>query len=278
VAPLLFDSDGKLRPQFVWTIPPHIGPKPSAILKGGWTISGTQGSLTRFVYDASTHHQEGDLLKKLEYRPKRDPADDVGGEVKNYFTNPPPAVAKFLNAKNAVHLPDATEADIVQKERRSRKRVRIMQLSGTIGLSGISSETLDYPNIPKGDLTAEEEAVISAYPMLMQGTNVAINYPMQATLAKLIYIFQKGRFRDELSKAAKDRTQRQHEFGETVAPFEGGEWATKYYGDPELSGTRVHDFNPWLDLGKQGQYPANHPYSHMDDPDRDRWYRFLWHT
>jgi hypothetical protein len=227
VAPLIFDSDGKLRPQFVWTIPPHIGPKPSAILKGGWTISGTQGSLTRFVYDASMHHQEGELLKKLEYCPKMDPPDDAGGVVKNYFTNPPPAVAKFLNAKNAVHLPDATEADIVQKERSTRRRVRVMQLPGTIGLSGISSETLDYPNVPKGDLSAEEQAVFSAYPMFLQGTNVAINYPVQSTLAQLIYIFQKGRFRGELSQAAKARTQREHEFGETVAPFEGREWTTK---------------------------------------------------
>jgi hypothetical protein len=63
--------------------------------------------------------------------------------------------------------------------------------------------------------------------MFLQGAKVAINYPVQSTLAQLIFIFQKGRFRGELSQAAKARTQRQHEFGETVAPFEGGGWATK---------------------------------------------------
>jgi hypothetical protein len=95
-----------------------------------------------------------------------------------------------LNAKNAVHLPDATESGIVEKERGARKKVRVMQLPGNIGTSQ-AKDTLDYPNIPRGDLDEEEQAVFSAYPMLLQGTNVAINYPVQATLSKLTYIFPK---------------------------------------------------------------------------------------
>ena len=120
-----------MRPQFCWTFPPHIGPKPSAMIKSGWIISGTKGSLQRLVFDANTIHGEGHLLKDLVFMQKPDPADDMGGMIKDYMKNPPEAVSRFLKARNVVHMPDATDPSIVDDALRKRKRIRVMQLPGT---------------------------------------------------------------------------------------------------------------------------------------------------
>ena len=75
-----------------------------------------------------------------------------------------------------------------------------------------------------------------------------------------------------MSQAARVRTQREFEFGEIVEPFTDGEWTSSYYGGHALSGKRLDEYSPWITLGNQGQFPANNPISHMDFPDRDRYF------
>ena len=108
VTPLIFDENGRMRPQFCWTFPLHIARKPSEIMKSGWAITGTKGSMQRFFFDSTQLHGEGNLVNNLVFRLKPDPAGDMGGITKDYFKSPPEAVSRFLNARNSVHLPYAT--------------------------------------------------------------------------------------------------------------------------------------------------------------------------
>jgi hypothetical protein len=94
VAPLIFDEEGKMRPQFCSMFPPHIGPKPREIMVHNWAITGTEGSLQRFFFESTTVHDERKLLNKLVFRMKPDPSDDMGGQPKQHFKNPPEALQR----------------------------------------------------------------------------------------------------------------------------------------------------------------------------------------
>ena len=82
VPPICFDEKGRMRPRFCWTIPPHSGPKISEIMVHGWYVSGTKGSLTRLVYEASVLHTEGHLIHHLVFLAKPAPADALAGQIK----------------------------------------------------------------------------------------------------------------------------------------------------------------------------------------------------
>ena len=72
-----------MRPQFCWTFPPHIGPKPSEIMAQNWARTGTKGCMQRFFFESTTVHGEGKLVNHLVFRMKPDPADDMGGITKD---------------------------------------------------------------------------------------------------------------------------------------------------------------------------------------------------
>ncbi len=104
--------------------------------------------MQRFFFDAKQNHDEGNLVKDLVFMLKPDPADDMGGITKDYFKSPPEAVSRFLNARNSVHLPDATDPSIIEHALRQRRTIRVLQLPGTIGKSQ--------------DLSTDENTLLSA--------------------------------------------------------------------------------------------------------------------
>ncbi len=119
-------------------------------------------------------HDEGKLVNDLVFRLRPDPADDMGGHTKHYFKSPPEAVSRFLNARNSVHLPDATDPSIVGHALRKRGTIRVLQLPGTIGKSQDLS-TLDYPDVKMSDMDPDEAEMFAAFPAFMEGANQSIN-------------------------------------------------------------------------------------------------------
>ena len=58
-------------------------------MEHNWVVIGTKGSLSRIFYEASVVHQEGHLISHLVVIAKPDPADDMGGQIKQNVKNPP---------------------------------------------------------------------------------------------------------------------------------------------------------------------------------------------
>jgi hypothetical protein len=205
-----------MRPQFCWTFPAHNGPRISEMLVHGWVVSGTKGSLSRLFYEASVLHGEQDLMCKLAVLAKPDPADDMGGQIKHY-KNPPKEVKRFLDAKQAIHLPDIEDRNVVTQAQRKRKKIKVMNLPGTLGQAQ-DLTTLEYPDVKQNELSEDEAKIFAAIPAFMEGTNVSINFPFQATYAEFVYIFRKCRMSDDLAVQASVRTLRDTGFGEIVTP------------------------------------------------------------
>ncbi len=90
----------------------------------------------------------------------------MGGMVKDYLINPDEATQLFLNARNAVHMPDATHPSVVAHAQRERRKIRVTQLLGKIGKSQ-DKVTLDYLEIAMGDLDEDEARIFPAFPAFM---------------------------------------------------------------------------------------------------------------
>jgi hypothetical protein len=269
VAPLIFDERGRMRPQFAWTFPPHRISAPSTILEAKWILSGTKSILARFVHDAVVLHQEGSVLPHLVFLPKPDPHDDMGGLTKELI-NPSKAMKLFLDAKNAVHMADATLSATVEHAQEKRQKFRVTQLPGTIGKSQ-SHMTLDYPDIALGDLDEDELKIFSAFPSFMDGSSLSLNLPRSSTIADLIFIFRRGRHSNDLSEAARVRTGRDCPFGVIIPPFnDKGGWNEHYYGPSELTAEHIAKYRQWLVTGGE-EVPSNNPVSHMKIPDIARY-------
>ncbi len=202
---------------------------------------------------------------------KPDPADDMGGITKDYMKNPPEAVSRFLKARNVVHMPDATDPSIVEHALRKRKTIRVLQLPGTIWTS-LDLSTLDYLDVHMGDMDPDEAEIFAAFPAFMDGTNQPINYLFQSTWAKFVYIFRKGRMKDDLAKAAEARTARDWPFGEIVDPFVNGDWDTSYYGTANLSEDHMKNYSAWVISNSHGEQPGNNPIAHMSHPNPNRYW------
>ena len=120
-----------------------------------------------------------------------------------------------------------------------------MNLPGTLGQAQ-DFATLEYPDIKQNELSEDEADNFVAIPAFMEGTNVSINFPFQANLAKFVYNFRKCRMGDDLALQAKVRTLRSTEFGEIVHPFTNGDWDQSYYGPDKLTDDFTERFSTWL--------------------------------